>query len=123
MEKSDTQQLNTISTMQRTSQEEFIVKALRQFLPHKGISVYFVGNASQGVTGMETGFEVAIGERLSSAYDRLVEYFIPLKGGVVKVLGMDGGDESDPTGELMTKTIDTRNHLALNILTIIKDLI
>ena len=114
--------IKTIAEMQRTSEEEFIAKALRTFVLHRGISVSFIAEQSQGMTGMVRGFEITIGDTLSSVYDREVEYFIPESGGVVKVLGESGGNESDPSGDIMTKMIDTRDHLTLNLLTIIRDL-
>ena len=118
----DLDTITRVLAMKHTSEEEFIAKVLRKFLPNKGITVCFIGQGEVGVTYMELGFEVGVGDRLSSAWDRDIEYFIPLSGGVVKVLGMGGRNESDPTGELMTKMIDERNHLELNLLTIIKDL-
>ena len=120
--KQDLETVFIISAMKNTSEEEFITKALRKFVPNKGITVYFVGERSQSVLDMEMGFEVAAGDRLSSEYDRLVEYFIPKSGGVVKVLGETGVSESGAESEIITKTIDTRNNLPLNLLTIIKDL-
>ena len=71
---------------------------------------------------MVRGFEVGIGDRLSTAWDRQVEYFIPQRGGVVKVVGETGVSESGAESEIITKTIDTRNNLPLNLLTIINDL-
>ena len=120
--KQDLETFFIISAMKNTSEEEFITKALRKFVPNKGITVYFVGERSQSVLNMEMGFEVAVGDRLSSDYDRLVEYFIPKSGGVVKVLGETGVSECGAGSEIITKTIDTRNNLPLNLLTIIKDL-
>lgn len=120
--KQDLETFFIISAMKNTSEEEFITKALRKFVPNKGITVCFVGERSQSVLNMEMGFEVAVGDRLSSEYDRLVEYFIPKSGGVVKVLGETGLSESGAESEIITKTIDTRKNLPLNLLTIIKDL-